>query len=142
LDYELVRITPEEINQLNILKSRMEGFRRAIGILANSTGATYAIIDGDKKPADLNIETDFLIKADALLPGVSCASIIAKHSHTVYMTELSKLEPYSKYGFEKHKAYGTKIHMDALKEHGPIPGFHRYSFQPIKDSIKTKKPKI
>lgn len=136
LDYELVRITPEEIDSINILQSRMQGFKRAIDILSERTGAKYAIIDGDKKPNNLDIETDFLIKADAILPGVSCASIIAKHSHTVYMTELAKEDPYSKYGFEKHKAYGTKVHMDALKEHGPIPQFHRYSFQPIKNSIK------
>ncbi len=77
-----------------------------------------------------------LVKADAILPGVSCASIVAKHSHTVYIKELCKNELYKKYGFESHQGYGTKVHMEKLKEYGPIEGFHRYSYKPVKDSIK------
>lgn len=136
-DYEIVRITPQEVDKLNIFQARMEGFKRAIEILSKRTGATYAIIDGDKKPSNLPIETDVLIKADAIIPGVSCASIVAKYSHTIALCELAKQEPYSKYGLEKHKGYGIKVHMEALKEHGPILGFHRFSYQPVKDSIKV-----
>ena len=137
VDYEIVRIKPEEVDKLNIFQARMEGFKRAIEILAKRTGANYAVIDGNKKPDSLSIETDVLIKADAILPGVSCASIIAKHSHTIAICNIAKKEPYSKYGLEKHKGYGTKVHMEALQKHGPIEGFHRYSYQPVKDSIKV-----
>lgn len=136
LDYEVVRIKPQEVDELNIFQARMTGFKRAIEILHQRTGATYAIIDGNKKPVDLPIETDFLIKADAHLPGVSCASIVAKHQHTQCIKELSKVEPFSKYGLEKHKGYGTKLHMEKLKEHGPIEGFHRYSYKPVQANIK------
>jgi ribonuclease HII len=136
VDYELVRITPQEVDRLNIFQARMEGFKRAIDILSKRTGATYAVIDGNKKPENTAVETDVLVKADAILPGVSCASIVAKHSHTLAIYEISKQEPYSKYGLEKHKGYGTKVHMEALKKYGPIEGFHRYSYQPVKDSIK------
>ena len=136
VDYELVRMTPQEVDTLNVFQARMEGFKRAIEILAKRTGATYAVIDGNKKPADTAIETDVLVKADAILPGVSCASIVAKHSHTIYINELCKNELYKKYGFEKHKGYGTKVHMEALKKYGPIEGFHRFSYQPVKDSIR------
>ncbi len=114
----------------------MEGFRRAINILAKRTGATYAVIDGNKKPEGTNIETDFLVKADAILAGVSCASIVAKHSHTLYIKELCKQDLYKKYGFENHKGYGTKLHLEKLKEYGPIEGFHRMSYKPVKDNIK------
>jgi len=137
VDYELIRIKPEEVDTLNIFQARMEGFKRAIEILAKRTGATYAVIDGNKKPANTAIETDVLVKADAILPGVSCASIVAKHSHTIYINELCKKELYKKYGFEKHKGYGTKVHMEALQKYGPIEGFHRFSYQPVKDSIKV-----
>lgn len=129
-------MTPQEVDTLNVFQARMEGFRRAIEILAKRTGASYAVIDGNKKPANTAVETDFLIKADAILPGVSCASIVAKHSHTMYINELCKQEIYSKYGFANHKGYGTKEHLEKLKEYGPIEGFHRFSYQPVKDSVK------
>lgn len=136
IDYEVVRMTPLEVDRLNVFQARMEGFRRAIEILVNRTKATYAIIDGNKKPKNTAVETDTLVKADAILPGVSCASIIAKHSHTLYINELCKDDLYKKYGFENHKGYGTKEHLKKLKEFGPIKGFHRFSYQPVKDSIR------
>ena len=136
VDYELVKMSPQEVDELNIFQARMEGFKRAINILAKRTGATYAVIDGNKKPEGTNIETDFLVKADAILPGVSCASIVAKHSHTLYIKELCKQDLYKKYGFDSHKGYGTKLHLEKLKEYGPIEGFHRMSYKPVKDSIK------
>lgn len=132
VDYEIIRISPEEVDRINILEARMKGFREAINILSERTGATYAVIDGNRKPKEgLNIETDVLIKGDALLKGISCASIINKHSHTLYMLDLSKTEPYSLYHLDKHKGYGTAKHAEALEKYGPIKGFHRYSFKPI-----------
>lgn len=116
----------------------MEGFKRAIEILAKRIGANYAVIDGNKKPNGLTVETDVLIKADAILPGVSYPSILAKHSHTLYINELCKEDLYKKYGLENHKGYGTKVHIDALQKYEPIKGFHRFSYQPVKDSIKNK----
>lgn len=136
VDYELVRMTPQEVDTLNVFQARMEGFKRAINILSRRTGANYAIIDGNKKPDGLLIETDVLVKADAILPGVSCASIVAKHSHTMYIKELCKNELYKKYGLESHQGYGTKLHMEKLKEYGPIEGFHRFSYKPVRDSVK------
>lgn len=132
-DYEIVRITPQEVDAINIFQARMEGFKRAIEILSKRCGATYAVIDGNKKPANLPIETDVLVKADAILPGVSCASVVAKHSHTLAICELAKHEPYSKYGLEKHKGYGTAAHLLALEQHGPIEGFHRKTFKGVKE---------
>ena len=137
VDYEIVRMTPQEVDTLNVFQARMEGFKRAIEILSKRTGADYAVIDGNKKPENTAVETDVLIKADAILLGVSCASIVAKHSHTLYINELCKQELYKKYGFEKHKCYGTKVHMEALQKYGPIEGFHRMSYKPVKDSIRV-----
>ena len=92
VDYELIRMTPQEVDTLNIFQARMEGFKRAIDILAKRTGATYAVIDGNKKPPNTAVETDVLLKADAILPGASCASIVAKHSHTVAICEIASLK--------------------------------------------------
>ena len=130
-DYEIVRITPEEVDTLNIFNARMEGFRRAIEILHARNPVDYAVIDGNKKPANTPVDTDVLIKGDDLLSGISCASVLAKHSHTVAITALSQTEPYSKYGLERHKGYGTKEHMSALQKYGPIEGFHRFSYKPV-----------
>lgn len=135
-DYEIVRIKPQEVDSLNIYQARMEGFRRAIEILQKRTGATLAIIDGNKVPSNTVIQTECLIKGDALIPGISCASILAKHSHTVEIYKLCENELYSKYGLENHKGYGTKIHLEALKKYGPIEGFHRYSYKPVKESVR------
>ena len=137
VDYELIRMTPQEVDTLNVFQARMEGFKRAIDILAKRTGEIYAVIDGNKKPANTAVETDVLVKADAILPGVSCASIVAKYSHTLYINELCKDELYKKYGFENHKGYGTKFHMETLQKYSPIAGFHRFSYHPVKDSIKV-----
>ena len=84
VDYELVRMTPQEVDTLNVFQARMEGFKRAINILSKRTGANYAIIDGNKKPENTAVETDVLVKADAVLPGVSCASISKTFTYTLY----------------------------------------------------------
>lgn len=70
LDYCIIHISPQEIDKINILQARMEGFKRAIAILSKRTGSNYAVIDGNKKPENTAVETDVLVKADAILPGV------------------------------------------------------------------------
>ena len=69
-----------------------------------------------------------LAKADLLIPAVSAASIIAKVARDRYMCEMAK--KYPAYGFERHVGYGTKLHRQALLEHGACPE-HRRSFRPI-----------
>ncbi len=108
----------------------MEGFRRAIAGLKR---VDYAIIDGNKIPTGLTIETDYLVEGDAKVACISAASILAKVTRDRLMMEQAKLYP--EYGFEKHKGYLTKVHLEALKEHGPCE-IHRMSYKPVKESIK------
>jgi len=68
----------------------------------------------------------FKIKADATVPEVSAASILAKVSRDRYMCKLAPLYP--NYNFEKHKGYGTKAHIEAIKEHG-YSDIHRRTFK-------------
>ncbi len=70
-----------------------------------------------------------LPKADALIPSVSAAAIIAKVARDTYMVEQSVVYP--AYGFESHVGYGTQRHQAALQEYGVTP-LHRRSFAPIK----------
>lgn len=130
LDYCIINISPQEIDKINILEARMEGFRRAITGLKK---VEYAVIDGNRVPKDMIIDTDFLIKGDARLACISAASILAKVTRDNLMLEQAKLYP--EYSFEKHKGYLTKVHLDALVKHGPCP-IHRMSYKPVRDSIK------
>jgi ribonuclease HII len=130
LDYCIVHISPQEIDKINILEARMEGFRRAIAGLKR---VDYAIIDGNKIPTGMTVETDFLVEGDAKVSCISAASILAKVTRDRLMLEQAK--QYPEYGFEKHKGYLTKVHLEALKEHGPCQ-IHRMSYKPVKDSIK------
>lgn len=134
LDFEIIKIPPSQIDHLNIFEARMLGFKLAIEELNRRTHAKLAIIDGNKVPKEVNYEIEVysLVKGDALLTGISCASVLAKHEHTLYIQELSKKDPYSKYSLNKHKGYGTKLHLEELSEFGPIEGFHRYSYAPVK----------
>lgn len=132
LDYCIVHISPKEVDSLNIFQARMEGFRRAIAGLKK---VDYAIIDGNKIPSGLTVDTDFLIKGDSLLQCISAASILAKVTRDRLMIEQSILYP--EYGFEKHKGYLTKAHLEALIKYGPCE-IHRMSYKPIQKSVKNK----
>lgn len=130
LDYCIIHVSPQEIDKINILQARMEGFRRAILGLKK---VDYAIIDGNKIPEGLTVDTDYLVKGDEKLACISAASILAKVTRDRLMIEQAKLYP--NYGFEKHKGYLTKDHLEVLKKYGPCE-IHRLTYKPVKDSLK------
>jgi ribonuclease HII len=85
------------------------------------------IVDGVDPIPDVDCRC--IIKADATVPAVSAASIIAKVYRDDYMLELA--EKYPRYGFEKHMGYGTQYHRRKLVRHGACPE-HRRSYEPVK----------
>ncbi|MCK9393634.1 ribonuclease HII, partial [bacterium] len=87
----------------------------------------FLIIDGNST-IDLDIRQKAIIKADDKVFSCSTASIIAKVTRDRMMYEYAKIYP--QYQFEKHKGYGTKIHIDAIKKFGPCE-IHRKTFSPI-----------
>ena len=121
-------IEPYEIDDINILNATM----RAMGDVINESGASLALVDGDKTPRKYvdTAKVETFVKGDSRMYSISCASVLAKVSRDLYMEELSKTYP--EYGFENHMGYGTKAHMDAIEKNGPIPFVHRYSYAPIK----------
>lgn len=97
--------------------------------------STLIVLDGNIKfPVYPNMLCDSvsLPKADALIPQVSAASIIAKVTRDQYITDLGK--KYGQYGWAENKGYPTKRHLKAIKEHG-ICDEHRRSYEPIKSII-------
>ena len=114
--YAIAEGSVEEINATNILEADLLAMRRAIAALP--VPAEVALIDGNIS-RDFPIPAQAVVKGDAISMSIAAASILAKVSRDRYMLEIAKLFP--QYQFEKHKGYGTKDHMAALREHGPAP---------------------
>lgn len=122
LAYCIAEASVEEIDRLNILEADLLAMRRAIEGL--SIPADYALIDGNIA-RDFPIPAKAVIHGDAISPSIAAASILAKVTRDRLCLELDRAYP--QYGIAKHKGYGTKVHMDALREHGPSP-IHRKQF--------------
>ena len=115
-----------EIDSLNILRATLLAMRRAVEGL--STAPQLALVDGNQAPK-LGCTVQTVIKGDALVPAISAASILAKTARDADLLRLHALYP--QYAFDQHKGYGTALHLQMLREHGPCVE-HRRSFAPIK----------
>lgn len=111
------------IDEINILNATRKAMKLALENL--QVKPDYILIDAEKKVDTNGIEYLPLIKGDALSISIGAASILAKVTRDRMMREYDKMFPM--YGFEKHKGYGTKAHVEAIKEHGPCM-IHRQSF--------------
>lgn len=118
--------TVAEIDSLNILRATMLAMQRAVQGLA--TMPQLALVDGNQAPK-LGCTVQTVIKGDALVPAISAASILAKTARDADLLRLHALYP--QYAFDQHKGYGTALHLQRLREHGPCVE-HRRSFAPIK----------
>lgn len=119
-------VSAEEIDKLNIYEATKKAMKEAIANLKHE----FDLILTDAMPLKgYDVEVIPIIKGDAKALPIAAASIIAKVTRDHMMVELGK--KYPEYGFEVHKGYGTKKHMDALKKYGAIKGVHRYSYKPV-----------
>ncbi len=120
--YSIEMIDEETIDKINILEATKLCMKKAIESL--SLRPDVVLIDAiSKLDTDANLRG--IVKGDALSYSIGAASILAKVTRDNLMVELAK--EYPEYGFEKHKGYGTKVHIEALKEYGPCV-HHRLSF--------------
>lgn len=115
-------IWPDVIDEINILEATKLAFRDAFRSM--ETSITDVMIDA-LTGLDIPARQHPLIHGDALCYSIAAASIVAKVERDRYMIEMDK--QYPEYGFAKNKGYGTKEHMDALKQYGMTP-IHRRSF--------------
>lgn len=98
--------------------------QRALREIKASLNAERYLFDGNSSFGVEGLET--MVKADSKVAEVSAASILAKVTHDRNIIRDAKLYP--EYGFEKHKGYGTKFHIEMIKEHGYSP-IHRRSYR-------------
>ena len=125
-----------EIDQINILEATMLAMKKAVEqlilLLDDNTQKISVLVDGNRCHDIQNSRA--IIKGDLTEPVISAASIIAKVTRDRQMIALD--QEYPEYGFSKHKGYGTKAHLEALANFGPIEGQHRFTFGPVKKLIR------
>ena len=119
--YRIEEVSESEIDRLNILGAVKKCMTSAVKNL--SVAPTITLVDGVDTHLDINAE--YIVKGDANSYSIGCASILAKVYRDNLMVEYAKEFP--EYGFEKHKGYGTKAHIDKIKEIGPCK-LHRRTF--------------
>lgn len=122
VDYSIAYGTLEEIEEHNILNATYFAMNRAINGLEK---VDFALIDGNRLPKDIKVPAATIVKGDAKSMSIAAASILAKVSRDRLLLEYD--QKYPRYQFAKHKGYGTKLHTDLIKEHGPCE-IHRLSF--------------
>ena len=115
-------VEPARIDEINILQATYEAMRIAIGKL---TARPDVLVNDAVTIPGVLIPQVPVIKGDAKCISIAAASILAKVTRDRIMEEMDA--KYPEYGFAKHKGYGTKEHMDAIREHGPCP-IHRRTF--------------
>lgn len=119
-------VQAEVIDSLNILGAAMQSMRECIQKLA--VRPHLVLVDGNQKPGS-GVPERAIIKGDSLSACIMAASILAKVTRDRIMVEAH--ERFPMYGFDKHKGYSCKAHIEALRAHGPCP-LHRRSFDPLR----------
>ncbi|MDO5101291.1 MAG: ribonuclease HII [Lautropia sp.] len=124
--YSIASASVEEIDELNILRATMLAMKRAVDGLTPQP--TQVLVDGNRAPVLPGMQVKTIIDGDNLEPAIAAASILAKTVRDQLMLDYA--EQFPGYGFEKHKGYGTAVHMAALRELGASE-IHRQSFAPV-----------
>ena len=128
-------VSHEEIDQLNILQATIKGMHLCIDDIRKKMSIDTILVDGNhfKIYTDENLECidhECVISGDNTYKSIAAASILAKTHRDTYIYELVKQQKnLERYALHKNKGYGTKIHMEALQQYGPVNG-HRRSFKP------------
>ena len=122
IDYKVSFIDEKKIDEVNILQATKIGMKQAINAL--KVKPDIVLVDAIN---DLDIIYPYqgIIKGDEKSYSIACASIVAKVVRDEYMCKMDEVYPL--YKFFKHKGYGTREHIDALKQYGECP-IHRETF--------------
>ena len=134
--FSVEKIDCDRIDKVNILNATMEGMEKCIDNITSVISVDRLLVDGNTFPTYMDKFTfDFI--PHVCIPGgddkylnIAAASIMAKEYRDEYILKLCETNNnLDKYDIKNNKGYGTKSHMEALKEFGPTE-FHRKSFKP------------
>ena len=126
VDFEIIFISNEEIDEINILQASLKGMAECAKRIMERTKVDTILIDGNKVPKQLEgYPVRAEVKGDARFHEIMAASILAKTARDRFMLELD--EKYPEYNFKKNKGYPTKEHIEAIEKYGLTP-YHRRSF--------------
>lgn len=121
------------IDRINILEAAFLAMKSALTDLKKQIRYQDAkhiiVVDGNKKIPNLSLDQKAIVGGDGIVKSISAASIIAKVTRDRIM--YAAHAKYPEYQFDKHKGYGTKLHMDSLQKYGPC-AIHRQTFEPVK----------
>ena len=127
--YKITYIYPEEIDKINVYQASKKAMIESI----KAMDVVPSFILSDAMPLnEIDIPHLSIIKGDSKSATIAAASILAKVERDNYMIELSK--KYPEYGFEKHKGYPTKMHLEALRKYGVLD-IYRKTYKPVYDLI-------
>jgi ribonuclease HII len=121
-DFFVASVPVSEIEASDILSASQLAMRRAVEGLKSPP--LLALIDGNIA-RDFTVSTQCVVGGDGKCSCIAAASILAKVERDRYMLKLA--EEYPQYGFDRHKGYGTKLHIEMIKKYGPCPE-HRERF--------------
>ncbi len=123
VSYSIATASVAEIEKLNILGATMLAMKRAVAGL--ELPPNLALVDGNRTPDLGETQVRTIVKGDGLSASIAAASILAKVSRDRYMAEIAL--KYPEYEFQKHKGYGTKLHVEMLHKFG-ASDIHRKLF--------------
>jgi len=126
----------QTIDRINILQASFLAMKKAIGALKQKPD--FIILDGHLPIPNCSYKQKTIVRGDERVFSIAAASIIAKVTRDRIMEEMHK--KYPEYCFDRHKGYGTRLHLERLKKYGPCP-IHRLSFRPVKNCRAVDKIK-
>jgi ribonuclease HII len=129
IDFAIGVVEQAQIDVINILQASLAAM--AIAVKNLIVEPDFLLVDGNQLPPT-GIPSKAVVKGDSLSQSIAAASILAKHSRDQMMLQLHLEWP--QYGFDKHKGYATRAHLQAIQKHGLCP-IHRKSFEPIKSIL-------
>lgn len=132
LCWGIEKASVEEIERLNVRNATLLAMKRAVEKLPIQPDMVY--VDGLYLP-QLDIPAEPVVRGDGAIPAISAASILAKVARDLAMMEYHK--QYPQYGFDRHKGYLTRAHLEALQKYGPCP-IHRKTYRPIRELMVDK----
>ena len=139
--YSIQLINEEVIDKENILQATLKGMHLSLDELDMNTNIDLILVDGNHFPPYFSITQDKFLKHECVINGdntyvnIAAASILAKVTRDRYIIDLcEKNENLKKYDLQNNKGYGTKKHMEAIKEFGIVEG-HRKSFKPCSNYV-------